>query len=227
MVAPFKVTLQVNSLQLFTRKMTERSNQLVTGVEAAAVNAATQATRKSRQTFKYVRTQPVPTRAGRQSTGGKFGDAITWHAKDGQVALDEAHLDSVAKHYWRVQEIGTANRAVRRIGGQPQQRGRPAQGSDRIVSVRSQKGRVLPIGLAWGTKAGGRYEPSNPARFRHDQIYPLATLSFSPYRFPRRIVVEREIHGQHFVQKGAEEGFRHYRKQVLAAAQRAFPVRSP
>lgn len=230
MTAPFTVRLVRNSPGLLTSQMNRTLDQLLGEVTSAAKDAAKKAQAVSRSKATYVGRPISPSRPGRRSTGGKFAQNIKWANTGGQVRLDTDLLDRKSP-YWKIQEIGTGERAqVRRGDGGPANggqarlgRGRPTKGDQRIVSVRSQRGRVIKAGLVWANS--GRYYPAMPGRFRQDAIVPVSTTNYAPYRFPPRVVIGREIEGKNFIKQGAEQGFLQYRTSVLAAARRAFPGR--
>lgn len=193
-----------------------RLKTLVKKVEEAATPAAQTAQNTSRSSIRRVRPL-APPRRGRYHGLAK---AIEWNSRDGEVRLNTSKLDTEFPP-WRVQEIGTGKRAVER-SGKFDQRGRPSK--TMIKTVKSQKGRRISSGLVWATK-DGKYAP--PRRGVGGQQLHLRRLvaktdSETPVHNRNRaatgIVIEKEIEGQHFIQKGSTQGFQEYKKNVLAAA---------
>ena len=219
------LTLHVTDKQgdMFGAAMNKRLQKFVDADKAARRAAAMTATSLSRSTWENRRDKRdvVASRAGRESTGGHLGSMIDWRAGTVKgmsvVALDINRLTSAAPH-WIIQEIGTGNRATVHKVGQSNPLGRPAKGANYIRTVKSQRGRVIKAGLVFAT-SGGRF--SFPGSARHQQIQLASQVTGIPgYQPP--IVIQREIHGQHFVQRGGNQGFSQYRTSVLGAARQAF-----
>lgn len=189
-------------------------------VLAAQREAARSATGASRANVRRVR-DLAPPRANRYHG---LKDAIRWHATpDGGVALAVRELTAKFPP-WLVQEIGTGQRAIQKVAGRPNPQGRPTKGAAYVKTVRSQRGRRISPGLVFAT-SGGEYSPPNYVNRHNQQLYLRSQVKNAPVRFnpkTRRsaagITISREIKGQHFIQKGGEEGFREYRQSVLAAA---------
>ena len=201
----------------------KRRLEMLDRLEKQARSKATHAAqRKTAQTFTYIRPATAPWRPGRQSTGGRMRSHLRWRpsSTDTTVVFDVAYADRAAPH-WIINEIGTGQRATIKRGGHTNPRGRPGAGATYVRTVRSQRGRVISRGLAWGTAPGGRYVP--PGLGSGQQLYPRSTLSGAPMgRRRRQMIIQREIQGKHFVRDGARAGFEEYRRSVRAAAQSAF-----
>jgi len=185
---------------------------------AARRVAARTATTTSRRSFKHTRDIIAP-RAGRSSTGGRLTSFIEWRADGGDVVLDVNKLDSGARH-WIIQEIGTGKRAAIKSGGDPNPVGRPRTGANYVRTIKSQRGRRISGGLVWASPSG-KYTPPISGRTANQQLHLASTVTGVPFRAPA-IRIQREIKGQHFIQKGAQEGFRQYKSSTLAAARKAF-----
>lgn len=193
---------------------------------SARRQAATTATRITRESFTYKRPFNVPPRAGRESSQGKFTNALRWQVTAGpvgEVQFDVAAADARVP-YWIIQEIGTGQSATLKRGGSANPRGRPQSGASYVRTVRSQRGRVISPNLAWASGPTGVYTP--PGNRRDQQLYLISQLT-GPRggrvrRRRRPLYIGREIQGQHFVKRGGTEGFREYNDTVLAAARRAF-----
>ena len=87
------------------------------------------------------------------------------------------------------------------------------------LALRSQRGRRILSSLVFADAPGGAYTP--PGARRSQQLFYRSQVTGAPRR-RRPIVIKREIQGQHFIQKGAQAGFRQYRQSVTAAARQAF-----
>lgn len=198
------------------RPVSARVREFVGEEKRIAQAAARVATDASRRNFKYVR-PPVPSnaRASRESTGGRFASHIDWRVdRGGQVSLDIQKLQQQAPH-WIILEIGTGERARMQFAGDPQ---RGVNSNVAVRTVRAQRGRVIHAGLVFAD-AGGNYSP--PGAARNQQLFARQRVIGAP-RQRLGIRIKREIQGQHFIQKGAQEGFRQYRESVLAAARQSF-----
>lgn len=184
----------------------------------ARKDAARVATTVSRRTWtsRLHKRDVIAPRAGRSSTGGQMATFIRWGAtKSGAVALDQNGLNRNAPH-WVIQEIGTGKRASAKSTGD----GGRATGPTVLKTVRRQRGRRLTAGLVWATR-GGAYAPPIGARTVQQQLQLASQVTGVPMGAPG-IRINREIRGQHFIQKGGEEGFREYEQSALAAARQAF-----
>lgn len=201
----------------FSKKFDARLRDFETAVAAATRKAAVTAEKSSKQRAKAIR-PPAPPRAGRASPPGALGKAITWKVDPVDknfVVLDVPALDSQVR-WWRVQEIGTGKSATIRRGGQPNPRGQVAKGAQYRVQVKSQKGRVLPGHLVFVSRAGNAQRFSD--RSKRQALVPRA-IAKNESRIPVRTRrIRNEIEGKHFIRDGARDGFRDYRKEVLAAA---------
>lgn len=211
-----------------------RLNGFTQAVNQAAATAAQKATAKTRNSFKARRPQDAPARRGRSPR--RMTDGLEWKATGTGVEFDVNRADRYAK-YWIIQEIGTGKRATIKRGqprtsrgGQRNPVGRPKAGATYVRTVRSQRGRLISNALAFGTGPTGAYVP--PGSGRGQQLYLKSKLKGVPPSTPRRkgalgnqLVISKEITGQHFVQKGGQEGFREYQTSVLAAARLAFKGR--
>ena len=220
------MTVKVHQNTIFGAPLQERLRRLERGEQQARVKAAHAAQKASSRSIRYMRPSNVPPRPGRSSTGGKLRTHVRWRPSPdaSSVRLDMEHLNRAAPH-WIIQEIGTGQRATIKRGGSRNPQGRARKGASYVRTVKSQRGRRITKGLAFGTGPGGQYVP--PGLGRGQQLYPRRGLrGAGPFRNARSIVIQREIKGKHFVRDGAEEGFREYRRSVRAAAQSAFGGRS-
>lgn len=184
----------------------------------ARADAARVATTTSKANFRYLR-PPGPQRNKRESTGGRFATFLEWEPETrvrGGVALNLDELDSKAPH-WPILELGTGKRGTMRYGGARRGMGgsRPAQ----LKTIPTQRGRRIHPAFVFGTGVGGEYTP--PGATRGQQLLLRNQVTGAPRR-RLGIVIKKEIKGQHFIQKGAQAGFREYRRSVLAAARLAF-----
>lgn len=196
-----------------------RVRQFQQAEKRAAVEAAQVATRTSRANFRYLRPPAGAQRPGRESTGGRFPDYLEWRVdRAGQVGLDLQELETRAPH-WIILEIGTGERAKMRVGGDEDGAGGSVGPRATMRTVKSQRGRRIHPSLVFADGPGGQYSP--PGAERNQQLFARNRVIGAPRR-RLGIVIKNEIEGQHFVKKGAEEGFRHYRRSVLAAAREAF-----
>lgn len=189
------------------RGFRSRLTAFVAADVAAQRAAAATATSVARSSFKRKR-ELAPPRPGRSGQGQMTkGIQFARFSRDqSAVALRMADLDKAAPH-WIIQEIGTGQTAniMRAEESGPQ--------VSRAASVRPQRGRVISSGLAWASQ--GRFVPPN-ASGGTQNLFPR----IGPSNAKGTMVIKREIQGQHFIQKGADAGFREYRTSVLAAARR-------
>lgn len=224
-----KVNVKQRVPGLLGRGITDRLDLLVRNEKAARRQAAQDATRATQAAWRYKRPHDAARRRGRSfSTGGRFPSFLEWKDTGSSVAFD-AQLANRRVPYWIIQEIGTGESARIRRGGETVPRGRPTreEASVRSPSIPSQRGRVIPPSLAFGTREGGTYTP--PGAATGQQLYLRKRLSGGNLSFlnepssqGHQLVISREIEGQHFVQRGGTQGFRQYRTSVLAAARQAF-----
>jgi hypothetical protein len=203
----------------------QRLGELLDAVDRARVTGAQTATQVSRSKIKRVRELSPP----RQNRYHGLKDAVKWQPPSNSetaVALNLAHLN---KNFppWLVQEIGTGQRAVQRAGGRPNPIGRPSASARQIRTVKSQKGRRISNAFVFAS--GGKYSAPrrgvNTDALVPRNLLPIPAVTGAPLRFDpstRRaaagIRISKEIEGQHFVRDGAKEGFREYRRTILAAA---------
>ena len=197
-----------------------RVRQFQKAERAAAQQAAATATTVSRSNFRYLRPPAGAQRRGRESTGGRFPDYLQWQVNrsTGQVELDLQRLETKAPH-WIILEIGTGESAQMRVGGDTDGAGGSLGPRARLRTVKSQRGRRIHPSLVFADGPGGQYTP--PGAERGQQLFARSRVTGAP-RQRLGIVIRREIEGQHFVKKGAEAGFREYRRSVLSAARQAF-----
>jgi len=185
-------------------------------VRSAQQSAALVATKTSRSKVKRVRPL-APTRAGRYHG---LRDAIRWAPVQGGVGLAKQELDQKFP-VWLVQEIGTGQRATQRVAGRPNPSGRPAKNATYIKTVKPQAGRPISSAFVFATK-GGTYSPAGAARgqqlYLRSQVKGAPVYNSQTRRTAPRIVISKEIEGQHFVRDGGRAGSREYRRTVLAAA---------
>ena len=203
-----------------TNSIKERVRTFRQAEKRAAAEAAQIATRTSRASFHYLRPPAGAQRPGRESTGGRFPDYLEWEVdpRSGQVELALQELETRAPH-WIILEIGTGERAQMRVGGDTDGAGGSIGPRARLRTIPTQRGRRIHPSLVFADGPGGKYSP--PGAERGQQLFARSRVIGAPRR-RLGIVIKREIEGQHFVQKGAEAGFRHYRQSVLAAARNAF-----
>lgn len=205
----------------------ERLRAFVEGERRASAAAARRATAVSRQQFtsQLSGRPPAPPRRGRPTTRGKFAQHVVWEPTATGVEFDINKMQTAAP-YWLIQEVGTGQRAVMKRGGAKNPRGRPTKGAAHSVSIPSQIGRPLPLRyLGWADRPGGRYTP--PSRRRDQQLQVLRRLKGERPMFAseQHATIGREIRAKRFVAKGAEEGFRQYKEDVLAVARRTLVKR--
>lgn len=227
---PLKLRVRANQSRAW-RDIADRLELLLRNEKQSRQQAAAAATQATRGGFEYLRPHDASRRPGRSfSTGGQFPSFLSWKATDDGVAFD-AQAANRRVPYWIIQEIGTGQSARIRRGGETVSSGRPSRQDAMVNSphVPSQLGRLIPRSLAWGTREGGTYTP--PGAGAGQQLYLRSKLHGG--RPPAggqasrdQLVIRREIPGQHFVQEGGEEGFRVYRRSVLAAARQAFAGKS-
>lgn len=201
----------------FRRAFKVLTDELVTAEVRARASAATKATAATRAAFTPLRPQNVPGRAGRAAKG-RMINALEWKASSKGVAFDIAGA-SASHPFWIIQEIGTGQRAAIKSAGVTNPKGRPSAGATYSRSVKSQRGRLIPGSLAFGTGPSGTF--TRPGARGNQQLYLRAQLKGAPVR-PNALVISREIRGQHMVRIGGQTGFREYRKSVIAAARQAF-----
>jgi len=174
---------------------------------AAQRQAAATATNVARASFKRKR-ELAPPRPGR-SGQGNMTKGIQFSRVSPQqsfIQLRLGDLDKAAPH-WIIQEIGTGQAANMMAADENGPR------VSRAVTVKAQKGRVISSGLAWASQ--GRYVPPNSGGGTQN-LFPRIGPSYAK----GTMRIRREIQGQHFIQKGADAGFREYQTTVLAAARR-------
>lgn len=197
------------------RPISARIAEFEAGADAAAKSAARVATTATRNGFTYKRPPQGAQRNKRSSTGGRFADFLQWKVdENGQVAFD---LDRAkAAPHWIIMELGTASRGRMRFAGDSD---RGVDSSVTMRTVRAQKGRRIHPAFVFATGPGGQY--SAPGEATGQQLFARNKVTGAP-RQRLGIKIKREIEAQHFVKKGAETGFLHYRESVLAAARQAF-----
>lgn len=190
---------------------------------AARKAAAATATTMTRKYAGRTRPQDAGDRPGRPA--GNLSKTLRWRpaANASMVGFDLTAADAQSL-YWVIQEIGTDERAVIFRANRPNPVGRPKKEAVYVKTVKSQVGRRISRGLAFGTAPGGKFQL--PGAARGQQIYPKETLSggwaANPLNQSARIVIRNEIRGKQMVKRGGEEGFQQYEQMVLAAAQQAF-----
>lgn len=206
-------------------EMAQRVTAFLQEEKRARLSAAVTATQTTQAAF--TRRRPsAPARRGR--SGESLQRNLRWKATDEGVRFDLQHADSKSPH-WIIQEIGTGQSATLQQGGSSNPKGRAKKGANYIKTVKSQRGRAISPGLAWGTGPGGKF--SAPGSAVGQQLFlrsslklaggdPNARSPYSPYRDTMRIT--KEIKGQHMVRQGSKTGFREYETSVYAAARKAF-----
>lgn len=201
----------------FSKKFDTRLNDFEERVNRAARKAAGEANRVSKQKAKAIR-PPAPPRAGRTSPPGALAKAIQWKVDQADstfVELNQAQLDSRVR-WWRVQEIGTGKSATVRKGGKPNPRGQVPKGADFKVQVKSQRGRLMPSNLVFISRSGNAQRFSD--RSKRQALVPRAMAKNAALVPAGAVYISKEIEGKHFIRDGAREGFRDYRRDVIAAA---------
>lgn len=199
-----------------------RVQRLLEVERRASATAAETATAKSRNSFHYLR-EPVAglKRNGRASTGGRFASHIQWTPDATGVALNLEHMNVEAPH-WPILELGTGKSARMRFGGDTG--ANPRARAAELRTIPSQRGRAIHGALVFADGPGGTYSP--PGASRTQQLFYRDQVAGVP-RYRRTLRIRREIKGQHFIQKGAQAGFRQYQNQVLAAARQTFRKGTP
>lgn len=226
------MTCKVQTTDPFGTRLDVRLRAFEAKVESARQAGAAAANRASRNSL--VRTRPIaPPRPGRNHESIERvlnWRPITVNGKQGSaVGVNQSELNSRAPH-WIIQEIGTGQRAVARVAGRRRATGRPTKGDSAIRTVKSQKGRRISSGLVFADGPGGQFSP--PGSASGQQLYLRKQIQGVPFatrrdRSQAGIIIRREIEGQHFVRDGAREGFRVYRRSVLAAARSQFRKPKP
>lgn len=209
------------------REVSQAGADVATAEARARRVAAKVATRVTRETWHYKRPgHMVPDRENRQSTGGRFAEALQWRASGNipEVAFDLTTANHRAQ-YWIIQELGTGESAVLKRAGSPNPHGRPRTGANYVVSIPKQTGRFISPNLGWADAEGGVL--TAPGAGAGQQLYLISKLTGprggkARRNRKRKLYIGHEITGQHMVQAGGREGFRQYNDQVLAAARRAF-----
>lgn len=199
------------------REIYSRVDAFLGDVQAAQVSSARTATTVTQRSAKRLRPL-APPRNGR-SGRGQMAKSAKWRpTKTGRVQFNYLGMNQDHPH-WIIQEIGTGQRATVRSGGESRGRGRPRKDATYVRTVKSQKGRPISGGLVWAR--GGKYIPPITGRVGNDQLMLRSQVTGVPFVRNRqlpKIVIRREIQGQHFVRQGGQAGFREYRGSVLAAA---------
>lgn len=160
---------------------------------------------------------PAAPRKGRPTTRGKLPSLLEWKVTaDGMVTFQRRQVEARAP-YWIIHEIGTGNKATIRTAGAKNPVGRPKKGSNYVVEVKSQKGRLLPKHLVW-SRDRQRYDPTAPS-----QLFPRRGMSGVPRFDPkRRQYISREIHGRHMVQVGGRMGRNYLHREMTNAFKQVF-----
>lgn len=211
----------------------ERNRDLLTEITAFApleraarqrgADAGNAAMRRVLSGRKRLRPRTSTSRPGR-STEPLQGN-LEWVAsrsgKGSAVGLSRAKADRV--RFWKILEIGTGKSAVQRRGapngvGRPRNEGPMAQ----QITIPSQRGRRLSIGLGFGPGPGGRYYSPSSARQGRDAVHWTSQLEASEGQPLRRIVIRKEIAGVGMVRQSGSSGFLEYRTKALEAGRTAF-----
>lgn len=208
----------------FTAKLQRRIRTFERQVDAARSRSAKIATDETRKRVKNTRpfAPPRPGRNHEQISKVARWSAIGTGPTAAGVALRMNELDSRASH-WIIQEIGTGQRATIHAGGRPNPVGRPEKDATYVKTVKSQKGRRISSGLVFATGPGGQWV--RPGAASGQQLFlrrQIKGVPATPTKSQAGIRITREIPGQHFVRDGGTEGFREYRRSVLAAARTQF-----
>jgi len=208
-------------------KLEKRVEKMADEIDAALPSAAAKATAESRRIFQTEQAKTgrpsIPARKGRRTTRGNFAKSIHWVPGTdaggyGVVNLDIAAMEAAyggGVPIWLINEIGTGASAF-------MERPDPnASVQARRVQVKSQVGRAIPFGLAWGTATGKFVRPGGGTK---QQLYPVSTLRGVPAD-RTRIRISEEIKPKHYLRDGGTEGFRQFEQSALAAAYAAFDKR--
>lgn len=211
-----RVRTQMQGVRGTLADIERRIAEAVQAEERARAGAARTATRGTRANF-HPRRQPIAPRPGRSSTGGQMTQHLQWLDRgNGMVEFDIKKADHEVPH-WIIQDIGTGKRAVLKHAAAPNPVGRPKKGATYVRTVPSQRGRRVRGGLVFAS--GGQYSPTGSRR--DEQLQWASKVIGVPFRAPA-IRINKEIRGQHFVERGSEAGFSQYRQSVLGAARQAF-----
>lgn len=197
----------------FTKRIKDFEQAVLKASEVAAATA-------NKVTAEHTRNirPPVPQRPGRRTTQGNMARYLMWKP-DGNLGVEfNMALANQRVPYWIIQEVGTGETATLKRYNAPNPRGRQAAGTSQIV-IPSQIGRVLPSFLAFGTGSGGTYTAFGAATGQG--LFLRKKLKGAPVFAAKGrgelVRITKEIEGKHFIAKGSTEGFRQYRKAVLAA----------
>lgn len=196
---------------------------------AARMASAGVATAKSQAIFKSRTPWPgrparaqIGPRPRRPTTQGTFPSHLLWDMEGTDlVAFNVAKLEAVAP-YWPILEIGTGNSANAKVA---KSAGRNATGGTSEVlkasiSVKSQVGRPIPVGLTWSGATGT------------DQIVPAGSRLSGSGRASGKgqIIIQREIKPKGYIRIGGNRGFAVYRRHIEEAWRRIYgghPIRNP
>lgn len=187
------------------------------GISVEETAAATAASSESRVVFnRWLGERPVaPPRLGRPTTSGAFASYLEWKRDGkGNIEFDVPGINSQAP-YWLIQEIGTGQSA--RITNPTGQ-----------VSVRSQRGRHIPMSLYWASGPGAATTRPTSGKQRQaggigfQQLYPISGVTGHSGASQRAGTIRREIKGKHYLRDGGREGFDVLRTQLFKHANKAF-----
>lgn len=165
----------------------------------------------------------APPRVGRPTTQGQFATNINYvyDHRSGLINLDLRRLEAAAPYYL-INEVGTNQQVT-------MQWNVPASGGgftpkSRSETIASQKGRQIgyrmgargPQNLLWASGPGAQGS-SGHGGMGSDQIYPRSLLLAQNVSHRRRIIINREIRGKHYLKTGAETGMNVYRRGIQKA----------
>jgi hypothetical protein len=223
----------IHVVDLFTARIGNRIAAFLDAERNAADKAAKAAQRASRAQWNRRRDKRprVPGREGRPETIG-IGKGIVWKVTSTGAAFDYRLADKKIRH-WFIHEIGTGKSAKMIRRG-------PNGRIETIRKVKQQHGRRISIMLIWSdnggkslshgdvpwcriiqTSSGGKRHVAKGRRRRPATGRGQLILRSTPI-MPResRIRIRHEIKGKHFVQHGAQTGFRSYKKDLMTAGRR-------
>lgn len=192
---------------------------------SAAKHAATAATKGSRSQYETSsdlgrsRRATMKPRPTRPTTEGTFASHIKWQPTNNpyMVSIGAAELQKAAP-YWLIQEIGTGKSAQMGKAGLHKARGGQGRHGARQpgnITIKSQKGRRIDVGLVW---TGGDGKKTDNLAHRSDHI-PGPGEKSPPRGEPR---ITKEIKGKHYIRTGGLRGRTAYKEGLKAAFKSAF-----
>lgn len=216
---------QANEFRRENQRVLKQSADLSTGV--------------SRDTFrrKLSGRPTIDSRQGRPSTMGNFHRLIHWmHEHYDGIDFVQFQLGRLEQEapYWLIQEIGTGQSGrilddtlsgVSYKGSERsamQQTKGGSEGGSGVVSVQSQRGRVISRYLTWAG-ASGNYDVNQREKRGTQQLRYYKDVRNAPLKMdldPQRIT--KEIEGKHYLRDGGRAGLSHMRGNLLSMARNTF-----